>query len=737
MSALIGRNVKHLQRFNKRLLLAPLHRTFWNDPKQTCLRRRALSSYSHSTSFALRKQNFCSSPPPAATKKTSKQPPLTRVVNGTKTALITLIRVFTHPLQSWAGFKEGWHHFVVTMKHYWKGTKLLWSDVKACGSILFRLIKGNGLTWREQRQLQRTSLDILRFIPMFFFIAVPFLEFFLPVALYLFPNMLPSTFATQHQKQEKRKKILQARLKSAEFLSNIHSKYLERLEDDAELTVAKNILKKFQRGGQISSKELEKILPHFRDHITLDSLTQTQLQSLCHFLHLNPFGFSNAALRERLRKRLKYIRKEDGGIVKSGGVDKLTFSELKALVEERGMRIDKTEEELRIDLAGWIDLTQKQQIPTSLLLLSRTLMINVTAGDTAEQLSQTLKVIPDAVDEVLVESVQADDHDLEKKVIDRQSQLIKEELQAQKELTSQDDIHSLADVSIKKKEQKDAARKRVATILKTSTDDSAVEVEKQQLHDLKEQHKKQQAKIAKTESHLKHWSVLLNMELQNSTELEKEQVKCIWEKEQLDSVRFQTVFATWDVNQDLALTAKRTKQLIDEEKLREGEILKSSVAPEPKLSECIIEEEDTEEKIRDQESKDAATKKSAEKVSKKLQKMFSKLEKDIETSEKKLGDTLHLAKEEDGVDRTKLRQIVEQNVENEVAPELLDEIMHEYADDHKSIKVKIEETFQKIQHENEDEENEELDVSDVETETELEDLEEIKKSSTYTSSRNK
>ena len=67
------------------------------------------------------------------------------------------------------------------------------------------------------------------------------------------------------------------------------------------------------------------------------------------------------------------------------------MNELQELVQERGMRIDKTEEELRSDLADWIDLTQKKQIPTSLLLLSRTLMINVTASDTTEQLSATLK----------------------------------------------------------------------------------------------------------------------------------------------------------------------------------------------------------------------------------------------------------------------------------------------------------------------------------------------------------
>jgi LETM1 and EF-hand domain-containing protein 1 len=43
-------------------------------------------------------------------------------------------------------------------------------------------------------QLRRTTQDLLRLIPFAVFIIVPFMEFLLPVALKLFPNMLPSTF---------------------------------------------------------------------------------------------------------------------------------------------------------------------------------------------------------------------------------------------------------------------------------------------------------------------------------------------------------------------------------------------------------------------------------------------------------------------------------------------------------------------------------------------------------------
>ena len=40
----------------------------------------------------------------------------------------------------------------------------------------------------------RTTADLFRLVPFSVFIIVPFMEFLLPVALKLFPQMLPSTF---------------------------------------------------------------------------------------------------------------------------------------------------------------------------------------------------------------------------------------------------------------------------------------------------------------------------------------------------------------------------------------------------------------------------------------------------------------------------------------------------------------------------------------------------------------
>jgi hypothetical protein len=47
------------------------------------------------------------------------------------------------------------------------------------------------------RQLVRTVSDLFRLLPFSVFIIVPFMELLLPLALKLFPGMLPSTFTSK------------------------------------------------------------------------------------------------------------------------------------------------------------------------------------------------------------------------------------------------------------------------------------------------------------------------------------------------------------------------------------------------------------------------------------------------------------------------------------------------------------------------------------------------------------
>jgi LETM1 and EF-hand domain-containing protein 1 len=109
------------------------------------------------------------------------------VIRGMKAAYKSTKEVVLNPRATWEWIKEGAHH-------YWVGSKLLWSEIKITWRILGRVLKGHEMTRRERRQLIRTTTDLFRLIPFAIFVIVPFMELLLPLALKLFPNMLPSTF---------------------------------------------------------------------------------------------------------------------------------------------------------------------------------------------------------------------------------------------------------------------------------------------------------------------------------------------------------------------------------------------------------------------------------------------------------------------------------------------------------------------------------------------------------------
>ena len=71
---------------------------------------------------------------------------------------------------------------------------------------------------RERRQLTRTVADVFRLVPFAVFLLVPFMELLLPVALKLFPNMLPSTYEDKLKKEEELKKRVGVKLEVARFL---------------------------------------------------------------------------------------------------------------------------------------------------------------------------------------------------------------------------------------------------------------------------------------------------------------------------------------------------------------------------------------------------------------------------------------------------------------------------------------------------------------------------------------
>ncbi|XP_074760491.1 mitochondrial proton/calcium exchanger protein isoform X2 [Athene noctua] len=284
------------------------------------------------------------------------------------------------------------------LKHYYHGFRLLWIDTKIAARMLWRILNGNTLSRRERRQFLRICADLFRLVPFLVFLVVPFMEFLLPVALKLFPNMLPSTFETKSKKEERLKKELRVKLELAKFLQDTIEEMALK-NKAAKGNVTKDFSTFFQKiretGERPSNEEILRFSKLFEDELTLDNLTRPQLVALCKLLELQSIGTNNF-LRFQLTMRLRSIKADDK-LIAEEGVDSLTVKELQAACRARGMRaLGVTEERLKEQLKQWLDLHLNQEIPTSLLILSRAMYLPDTLSP-ADQLKTTLQTLPESV----------------------------------------------------------------------------------------------------------------------------------------------------------------------------------------------------------------------------------------------------------------------------------------------------------------------------------------------------
>ncbi|KAL2098746.1 hypothetical protein ACEWY4_005226 [Coilia grayii] len=284
------------------------------------------------------------------------------------------------------------------VKHYYHGFRLLWIDTEIAARMLWRVLNGNALSRRERRQFLRTCADVFRLLPFLVFIIVPFMEFLLPVALKLFPNMLPSTFETQSKKEERLKKELRVKLEMAKFLQDTVEEIALR-NKASKGNVTEEFSTFFQKirnsGERPSNEQIIRFSKLFEDDLTLDNLTRPQLVALCRLLELQSIGTNNF-LRFQLIMKLRAIHADDK-LIAEEGVDSLNVNEVQAACRVRGMRaLGVTEDRLREQLKQWLELHLDQQIPTSLLLLSRAMYLPDTLSP-ADQLQTTLKTLPEIV----------------------------------------------------------------------------------------------------------------------------------------------------------------------------------------------------------------------------------------------------------------------------------------------------------------------------------------------------
>ena len=276
----------------------------------------------------------------------------------------------THPKESWVIVKEG-------ALHYWLGTKLLWREIKLATDIVGRVLTGHGMTRRERQQLVRTTGDIFRMFPLAVFIIVPFMELLLPFCLKLFPNMLPSTFQEKYKVEENMKKEIEMRLQVTGFFTETLQSMAKKKSTDPEKPGGKDIsdfIEKARLGQPLPNETVIRIAAHFKDELTLANVQRPQLVVLCQYMGLAPFG-ADAFLRFQLRTKLRALKEDDRRILWEG-LDSLTLDELRSACQERGMRsVDLNEYAYKLQLKEWLDLSIQKNIPISLLIMSRALLL--------------------------------------------------------------------------------------------------------------------------------------------------------------------------------------------------------------------------------------------------------------------------------------------------------------------------------------------------------------------------
>ncbi|XP_072289831.1 LETM1 domain-containing protein LETM2, mitochondrial isoform X2 [Eucyclogobius newberryi] len=275
--------------------------------------------------------------------------------------------------------KSIYQRVVDELKHYYNGFRLLGIDISIAGRMVWRLLHGQLLSRRERRRLMRTCADLFRLVPFMVFIIVPFMEFLLPVFLKLFPEMLPSTFETETKKEEKQKKGLAAKLELAKFLQETIAEMARRNKAKAQTHDETQRFSTYVQqvrgtGEQPTTKDIVKFSKLFEDELTLENLERPQLVALCKLLELQPIGTNNL-LRFQLMMQLRTIKADDE-MIAAEGVAAMTVSELQAACRSRGMRsLGLTTDQLRQQMQQWLDLHLKENVPPSLLLLSRAMYL--------------------------------------------------------------------------------------------------------------------------------------------------------------------------------------------------------------------------------------------------------------------------------------------------------------------------------------------------------------------------
>lgn len=322
-----------------------------------------------------------------------------------------------------------WQKVKHEAQHYWDGTKLLGTEVRISWKLAFKMAAGYELTRREHRQLTRTVQDLGRLVPFSVFVLVPFAELLLPVALKLFPNMLPSTYENAKTKDAKAVKLRSSRKEVSNFLrQTMRESGLPVSATTAQKEEFTEFFRKLKTTGEEPTKsDIIKVCKLFKDDLTLDNLSRPQLIGMCKYMNLGTFG-TDAMLRYTVRHRMRQIKRDDKAISYEG-VESLSVPELQNACAARGLRTHgMSPGRLRDDLQMWLDLRLKYGVPSTLLVLSNAFMYATGKENEFEGQMSALQAVLASIPEELFHEIELEVHTAEGATTNKQRlQVIKEQ----------------------------------------------------------------------------------------------------------------------------------------------------------------------------------------------------------------------------------------------------------------------------------------------------------------------
>lgn len=373
------------------------------------------------------------------------------------------------------------------IRHYYNGFRLLYLDIRIAGRMLWRVMNGKSLTRRERKQFLRTVADLFRLVPFMVFLIIPFMEFLLPVAIKLFPGMLPSTFEDKKTKDSKMRASLKMKLQMAEFLQDtieeiaVNSK--TKKPSDKLTNFANFVLKTRSEGERPNNAEIMKFSKLFEDEITLENIPHDQLKALCRLIMISPIGTSNF-LTFKIKMKLQELKADDQ-LIRREGIESLSTEELQNACVARGMRaMGVPVERMKSNLRQWLELSLDEDIPASLLLLSRTLYMGPTVA-VDQQLEVTISQFP----ERLIDEMEVKIGAIEGEAVDRQTiidiikheeaQIAAEKAETKKRKAKEEELKQI-ELAEEKARDEELLKEELLTVKET------ISTEREELHKIKE-----------------------------------------------------------------------------------------------------------------------------------------------------------------------------------------------------------------------------------------------------------